>query len=73
MAGWVMLEDRMKKIVGYTLPGLLVGVVFVAATVGWVWNIVKLAGSTFDPLTGLVVLRAIGVIVPPVGVVMGYL
>lgn len=39
---------------------------------GWGLNIVKLAGTSFDPLTGLAVLRAIGVIIPPLGAVLGY-
>jgi len=39
---------------------------------GWVWNIVKLAGVVSDPLSGLIVLRIIGVIVAPLGVVLGF-
>jgi hypothetical protein len=66
----------MKKQLGYTIIELLItlflGVVLPAAIVGWVWNIIKLAAMTFDPLTGLLVLRAIGIFVPPVGAVVGY-
>lgn len=51
----------------------LVYLALVFATLyGWVMNIVILAGSTFDPITGLLVLRAIGIFVAPLGVVLGY-
>jgi hypothetical protein len=48
-------------------------VVFFAAIGGWVANIVKLFGSDFDPLTGQIVLRVVGVFVAPLGSIMGYL
>jgi hypothetical protein len=40
---------------------------------GWINNIVILFHSTFTNITGELVLRAIGVVVGPLGVVMGYL
>lgn len=40
---------------------------------GWIANIVKLIGSNFDPLTGFVVARVVGVFVPPVGAILGFL
>jgi hypothetical protein len=53
---------------------LLIQFLVVLATLGgWIANIVKLCGSDFDPLTGMVVLRVIGVIVAPLGAVLGYL
>lgn len=52
----------------------LVYIALVFATLyGWINNIVILAGSTFDPITGLLVLRAIGVFVAPLGIVLGYI
>ena len=63
----------MIKQKGYTLPGLLFALILLAGTVGWVLNIVKLAGSTFDPITGILVLRAIGVFVAPLGAVLGFI
>jgi len=44
-----------------------------ACLYGWVANIVKLFHSTFDPITGAIMLRVIGVFLTPLGVVMGYL
>lgn len=48
---------------------LAIGVAF-AAVVGWVLNIVKLA--PMDGATGMLVLRAVGILFPPLGAVMGY-
>jgi hypothetical protein len=56
------------------LTMILVWIVLTVGIVGgWVANIVKLFDSAFDPLTGEVVLRIVGVFLPPLGVVMGYL
>lgn len=45
---------------------------WLAMVVGWVLNIIALAGSQFETLTVLLVFRIIGVFVPPVGAVLGY-
>lgn len=66
----------MNKQSGYTLPEVMIVVwllAIAAGGIGWIWNIVKLCAMTFDPLTGLLVVRAIGIIVFPVGMVVGYI
>jgi prepilin-type N-terminal cleavage/methylation domain-containing protein len=66
-----------KRQRGYTLIELLTVlfmlVVGVGGGIGWIWNIVKLCSMGFDPLTGLLVVRAIGIFVFPVGMVVGWL
>lgn len=66
----------MKKAqLGFTATELMVcvgAVVALAGAVGWVWNIVKLVGMSFDPLTGLLAVRIVGIFVPPLGAVVGY-
>jgi hypothetical protein len=47
-------------------------VVLPAAVFGWGWNIYKIATSDFGQITGLLVLRVIGVFVAPLGAVVGY-
>lgn len=42
----------------------------IAAGIGWVLNIVALAHAT--SIDGMVILRAIGIFVAPMGAVMGY-
>ena len=39
---------------------------------GWIANIVKLFGIASDPLTGMFILRCVGVFFAPVGAVLGY-
>jgi len=47
--------------------------ILIAAGYGWVMNIITLAHSNFDPITGLLVLRVIGIFVAPVGTMLGYI
>ena len=57
----------MDRFVGW----IVVTIIASAAPLGWVWNIIKLAHA--DSLTGLVILRAVGVPFIPLGVVLGFL
>lgn len=55
----------------------VIGVIFLIAIViagfaGWVLNIVKLADMDFAHITGMIVLRAIGILMAPLGAVLGY-
>jgi prepilin-type N-terminal cleavage/methylation domain-containing protein len=63
----------MEKQRGFTAVELLVVVLFVAGAGGWIANIVKLVGMSFDQITGMLVVRAIGIFVAPLGAVMGFL
>jgi hypothetical protein len=40
---------------------------------GWIANIVKLVGMDMGGISGMLVLRAIGVVAAPLGSVMGFL
>lgn len=70
-------ENHMKKQLGFTVTELLLvlffGFLALAGGVGWVWNIVKLVDMTLDPITGLLIVRVIGIFIPPLGAVVGYL
>lgn len=64
-----------RKQLGFTANELLavMGIAVVAiGAAGWVWNIVKLAGSDFGVFTGLLIVRVVGIFVPPVGAIVGY-
>ncbi len=39
---------------------------------GWVFNIIDIIEANFDPLTGLLVVKVIGIFIPPLGAIMGY-
>lgn len=54
--------------------GAIFIVVLVAlAAYGWVANIVKLVGMDFGSMTGMLVVRAIGIFIAPLGSVVGFL
>ena len=63
----------MKKQLGFTIVELLNVLLVLVGGGGWIANIVKLVGSNFDPLTGMVVARAIGIFVAPLGAVLGFM
>lgn len=52
---------------------LIVFGVALLGAVGWVANIIKLIGSSFDPMTGIVIARVIGVFLAPLGAVLGFM
>lgn len=57
----------------YAIQLLALVALFGAAVYGWVANIIKLFGLIGDPLTAEVVIRAIGIFLAPLGVVLGFL
>ncbi len=66
----------MKRLIcekGFTVIELVIFLVVAVGAWGWVWNIVKIFGSSFDPLTGVVILRCIGIFMAPLGCIMGFL
>ncbi len=40
---------------------------------GWVSNILAITSSDFTEVTGMLAIRCIGVVIAPLGVVMGYI
>lgn len=63
----------MKKQLGFTAIEMLVVVLVLVGGTGWIWNIVKIVGSDFGMITGMLVMRVIGVFVAPLGMVLGFL
>lgn len=57
------------KLITTFLFVLALGVMLAAGT-GWVLNIVKLA--PMEGATGMLVLRAVGIVLAPLGAVLGY-
>jgi hypothetical protein len=41
--------------------------------IGWVMNIVAVCTSNFDTITGMLVCRCIGILIAPLGAVLGWL
>ena len=47
--------------------------VMIALAVGWVMNIFAIAHIMAEPITGMFVLRVVGIFVAPLGGVLGYI
>lgn len=63
----------MAKEVDVGLVGAIsILVLVVAAVIGWVLNLIAIAHSEFVPITGLLVLRIVGIFIGPIGAVLGY-
>lgn len=58
--------------VGKALVGIVVIVLTIAAIYGWVMNIVAITQSEFIPITGLLILRIVGIFISPLGAVLGW-
>lgn len=44
-----------------------------AIAYGWIMNIVAIAQSNFSDITGILVLRVVGIFVAPLGTILGYI
>lgn len=51
----------------------IIVLIAVLALGGWIANIVKLVGMDFGAITGLLIVRAIGISIVPLGAVMGFI
>lgn len=63
----------MKYQKGFTAFEIILALFTLFGIGGWVANIIKLTGMSFDPLTGMVVARVIGIFFAPLGAILGYL
>ena len=58
---------------GYTVSELLVVIAVIFGLIGWCLNIVKIMVSMSDIITGMFMLRCLGVPLVPLGAVLGWL
>jgi hypothetical protein len=66
------MEDAMNE-KGFTIVEVIGSILIMACVYGWIANIVKIFWAVNETITGLFILRCVGVAVPPLGVVLGYL
>jgi prepilin-type N-terminal cleavage/methylation domain-containing protein len=57
---------------GFTIIEVVVVALILVGGLGWMWNIVKLSAMCCD-ISGMLVLRAIGIFLPPLGAILGFL
>ena len=53
--------------------GLIAFVVWLAAAAGWVMNIIQIVNTVASPITGLFIVKCIGILVAPLGAVLGWI
>lgn len=63
----------MKRQKGYTIGEVLGTALVLGLMVGWVINIIDIVHAIAGPITGMFLLRLIGVFVAPLGGVLGWL
>lgn len=64
--------NKQKGFTAVEMIWVVYGSLFVAGVIGWVLNIIDIVGSDFSAVDGILILRIIGVIVAPLGAVLGY-
>jgi lipopolysaccharide export LptBFGC system permease protein LptF len=57
---------------GYTILEVLFVFIGLFGVIGWILNIATIAQSSLDPITGMIVIRIIGVFIAPLGAILGY-
>ena len=60
-----------KQIVQFAAGGVLLTII-TALLIGWVMNIIEIANTVDAELTGMFILRCIGVFVAPLGGILGW-
>lgn len=61
------------KIVAGGIAGLVWLAFLCALVYGWIANIITIAHSNFNDITGLLVLRVVGIFVALLGSILGYI
>lgn len=66
----------MKTQRGFTLiegGGVFMLLVLAAGAIGWIMNIVKFVGLLGGDITTWFIARAVGIVLPPLGAILGFL
>ena len=58
---------------GFSFLEIIIVFVLLFGVGGWIANIVKIFAILNEPITGMFILRIVGVFAAPVGAVLGYL
>jgi hypothetical protein len=61
-----------EEVGGFIAVLVMIGLVS-ASIYGWVMNIIQVYHSNFSEITGILVLRIVGIFMAPLGAIMGYL
>lgn len=53
--------------------GLFAIILWIAFAIGWVMNIVQIVALVNFPITGLLILKCVGILVAPLGGILGWI
>lgn len=62
----------MSKKTGFPFAGLIALSIVIAGVVGWILNIGAIVHNVSEPITGLFIVRCVGIFVAPLGSVLGF-
>lgn len=57
---------------GFTVLELLIAIIAIFGSIGYITNIYKLFQMSMSPITAEWTFRCIGIVAPPVGAIMGF-
>lgn len=63
----------MRQQSGFTVVEFAILLVAILGIGGWVSNIVQIVNHLSDPITGMFILRCVGIFVAPLGAVLGFI
>lgn len=61
---------QQKEIMKFHIAVIIIALL---GAIGWIANVVKLVGMGFTDISGMLIARSIGVVLAPLGAVLGYL
>lgn len=67
------MKSKFKQKGAATVVALSVILLWIVGIVGWVANLVQVVHQISSPITGLFIIKAIGIVVAPVGVILGWM
>lgn len=65
--------NSIKNQLGFVAAQLIFVIIWLVGFYGWVSNIIKLWNSSFEVLSGMLVLRIVGIFLAPLGAILGFL
>lgn len=67
---------KIKKQGGFTASETLsvfFGIILILGMIGWIMNIITIFSTMANPISGVFIVRIVGIIVAPLGAIMGWL
>lgn len=63
----------MKNQKGFSLTEITIFIIVIAGAIGWILNVIKVTALFDNPVDAMFVLRCVGILLAPLGAVLGYM